>query len=141
MSATMTRSPAVRLGRPGIARPDFERTLTDTYDPCKQAESVNLSFAHATLFWHFKFVPIFGCLWHGAGPFDAEPRVLEAALNGKVPVYVDVADPMSYLDKALAMDAVAMEANTSAVVSAGAFPGFSNILAMECVAQLRSGSA
>ena len=65
MSATMTRSPAVRLGRPGIARPDFERTLTDTYDPCKQAESVNLSFAHATLFWHFKFVPIFGCLWHG----------------------------------------------------------------------------
>ncbi|OLP99090.1 hypothetical protein AK812_SmicGene18365 [Symbiodinium microadriaticum] len=80
-------------------------------------------------------------LLHTAGPFDAEPRVLEAALEHKVPVYVDVADPMSYLDKAIAMDAVAKQANTSAVVSAGAFPGFSNILAMECVAQLRGGDA
>ena len=76
-------------------------------------------------------------LLHTAGPFDGEPSVLQAALEQRVAVYVDVADPMSYLDAAEAMDETAQQADCMAVCSAGAFPGFSNILAVECAHRLR----
>ncbi|CAK9081136.1 unnamed protein product [Durusdinium trenchii] len=81
-------------------------------------------------------------LLHTAGPFDGEPTVLRAALQERIPVYVDVADPMSYLDAAEAMEQKAKETETMALCSAGAFPGFSNVLAMECAQRLRdAGSA
>lgn len=80
-------------------------------------------------------------LLHTAGPFDGEPTVLQEALEKRVPIYVDVADPMSYLDAAEALDDKFRDAECMALCSAGAFPGFSNILAMECAQRLReSGS-
>lgn len=78
---------------------------------------------------------------HTAGPFDGEPSVLRSALEQRVPVYVDVADPMSYLDAAEAMDETAQQADCMALCSAGAFPGFSNILAVECAHRLREVGA
>ncbi|CAK8986999.1 Hypothetical protein SCF082_LOCUS789 [Durusdinium trenchii] len=80
-------------------------------------------------------------LLHTAGPFDGEPTVLRAALQERIPVYVDVADPMSYLDAAEAMEQKAKETETMALCSAGAFPGFSNVLAMECAQRLRDAGS
>merc|ERR1719193_2253481 len=43
---------------------------------------------------------------------------------------------MGYIASARGMDAKAREAGTMALVSAGAFPGFSNVLAVECARRL-----
>ncbi|CAJ1437928.1 unnamed protein product, partial [Effrenium voratum] len=80
------------------------------------------------------------CVLHTAGPFD-EPVVLKTAIRERVPVYVDVADPIGYLDKAETMDAAAMEANCMALCGAGAFPGFSNVLAVECASRILTSGA
>ena len=73
---------------------------------------------------------------HVAGPFDGPLdealRPLEASVAAGVPVYVDVSDPLPYLDAARSMDAAAAAAGTTALVAAGAFPGMSNVLAMRC---------
>eukprot|EP00913_Durusdinium_trenchii_P032771 g30677.t1 len=48
---------------------------------------------------------------------------------------------MSYLDAAEAMEQKAKETETMALCSAGAFPGFSNVLAMECAQRLRDAGS
>jgi saccharopine dehydrogenase-like NADP-dependent oxidoreductase len=53
-----------------------------------------------------------------------------------VPVYADLSDPLEYLAAAQRMDAAAQAAGTTAVLAAGAFPGLSNVLAVELAAQL-----
>lgn len=69
---------------------------------------------------------------HTAGPYlGGSPEVLAAAIAAKVPCYVDVADPVEYLDAARAMSQEAKSANTMALVSAGAFPGKTNPPAAE----------
>lgn len=74
---------------------------------------------------------------HTAGPYAGEtPEVLEAAIRARVPVYVDLSDPVEYLDAAAALDAEARAAGTLALCAAGAFPGLSNVLAMECAGRL-----
>eukprot|EP00929_Paragymnodinium_shiwhaense_P097889 TRINITY_DN59471_c0_g1_i1.p1 TRINITY_DN59471_c0_g1~~TRINITY_DN59471_c0_g1_i1.p1 ORF type:complete len:514 (-),score=82.67 TRINITY_DN59471_c0_g1_i1:41-1582(-) len=80
---------------------------------------------------------------HTAGPFDSDMAagVLEEVIAAAVPVYVDVADPVEYLSAAKKMTAAAAEAGTMALVSAGAFPGFSNVLAKECSRRLRQQGA
>jgi len=73
------------------------------------------------------------CLIHTAGPFlDEEPSPLRAAIDApECRAYLDVSDPLDFLDKSLAMDADAKESGTSALLAAGAFPGMSNVFAME----------
>ena len=60
---------------------------------------------------------------HTAGPYSGEsPEVLAAAIAARTPVYVDLSDPVAYLDAAVAMDADARSAGTLALCAAGAFP-------------------
>jgi predicted dinucleotide-binding enzyme len=74
---------------------------------------------------------------HTAGPYaDEQPDVLTASIAEKVPVYVDLSDPLEYLDAAKAIGRQSRESETLALCAAGAFPGLSNVLAMECVARL-----
>lgn len=75
---------------------------------------------------------------HTAGPYAGEePVVLKAALDLSVPVYVDLSDPVEYLDRAKSIGSdVTENKETLALCAAGAFPGMSNVLAMECVARL-----
>ena len=76
-------------------------------------------------------------LVHTAGPFDADPAVLRAAIRARVPAYVDVADPLGYIDTARReLSEPARAAGTHAVIAAGAFPGLSNLLAMETASRL-----
>ena len=77
----------------------------------------------------------FDAVVHTAGPFsNSPPVVLEAAIAASVPAYVDLSDPVEYIDQALAMGPSCTE--TVALTAAGAFPGLSNILAMECASRL-----
>ena len=55
-----------------------------------------------------------------------------------MPAYVDLSDPVEYIDQALAMGPSCTE--TVALTAAGAFPGLSNILAMECASRLPAGA-
>ena len=68
-------------------------------------------------------------LVHVAGPFVGKNKLepLKAAIASETPVYVDVSDPLEYIDEAKQFDA----RKTSALLCAGAFPGFSNVLAVE----------
>jgi len=75
-------------------------------------------------------------LVHTAGPFGAEPAVLKAAIRARVPVYVDLSDPIEYIQAGLDLSAEAEAAGTCALLCAGAFPGLSNVLATECAARL-----
>jgi hypothetical protein len=76
---------------------------------------------------------------HTAGPYAGEsPAVLEALLRMKAGpnpsrcgVYVDVSDPLDYLSSALELDSLARNRGLTAMVAAGAFPGMSNVLALE----------
>lgn len=63
-------------------------------------------------------------------------NVMQAAIDCKVAVYADLSDPMDYIEAALALSPAAVASGTSAVVSAGAFPGLSNVLAIECASRL-----
>ena len=72
---------------------------------------------------------------HTAGPYAGEdPEVLRAACAQRVPVYVDLSDPAEYLEAAKGLSDQATD--TLALCAAGAFPGLSNVLAMECAARL-----
>ncbi|GMH85400.1 hypothetical protein TrVE_jg321 [Triparma verrucosa] len=73
---------------------------------------------------------------HVAGPFVGPNalRPLQLSLAAGVGAYVDVSDPIEYLDAARKMHSN----STVAVLCAGAFPGMSNVLAME-VASLCDG--
>eukprot|EP00961_Rhodomonas_salina_P236663 3198339-Rhodomonas_salina.1 len=79
----------------------------------------------------------FDAVINTAGPYlNVRPAVLKSAITAKVPCYVDVADPLEYIDEALAMSADAKAAGTCALVASGAFPGFSNLLALEAARML-----
>jgi NAD(P)-dependent dehydrogenase (short-subunit alcohol dehydrogenase family) len=82
------------------------------------------------------------CVIHTAGPYaDRTPTVLDAAIAAGVAVYVDVSDPVPFLEMSLERNSAAVNSNTSALCAAGAFPGMSNVLAMEAasVAQTKFG--
>jgi hypothetical protein len=49
-------------------------------------------------------------------------------------VYVDVSDPIDFLEDSLERHESAVAAGTTAILAAGAFPGMSNVLAMEAAA-------
>ena len=80
---------------------------------------------------------------HTAGPYASEgkafsPEVLRAAIDCQVPCYCDLSDPVDYLKEARAMGSHAKASGTLALCAAGAFPGLSNVLAMECASRLEA---
>lgn len=79
------------------------------------------------------------CVIHTAGPFlDRAPSPLQLAVECRVPVYVDVSDPLPFLETSILQhnQTAATTSKTTAILAAGAFPGMSNVLAMEAAAQL-----
>ena len=77
---------------------------------------------------------------HTAGPYQNRyPIPLKTAIDLSVSVYVDVADPLDYLDESLKLNEAAQSSGTAALVAAGAFPGLSNLLAMEAAESLPTG--
>ena len=81
------------------------------------------------------------CVIHTAGPYLGEkPVPLSTLLNNakssvdgdfRCKAYVDVSDPLDYLEKSIAMDQMAKDTGVSALIASGAFPGMSNILATD----------
>ncbi|KAG7337463.1 KR domain containing protein [Nitzschia inconspicua] len=72
------------------------------------------------------------CVIHTAGPYaDRSPTVLDAAIAAGVPAYVDVSDPIPFLENSLKRHDKAVKSQTTALCAAGAFPGMSNVFAME----------
>jgi hypothetical protein len=86
-------------------------------------------------------IPI-SCVIHTAGPYSERvPTVLDACINNKIPVYVDVSDPIEFLESSLERHQSAIESGTTAILAAGAFPGMSNVLAMEAAAAAAAATA
>ena len=74
---------------------------------------------------------------HTAGPFlDQSPTTLKLAMQCQVPVYVDVSDPLPFLETSLLQNDTAARAGTTAMLASGAFPGMSNVLSQEAAAAL-----
>ena len=63
----------------------------------------------------------------------------EAIASTRCKAYVDVSDPLDFIDASLAMNDAAKESGTSALLASGAFPGMSNVLAMEAASFLEKG--
>mmetsp|Transcript_20964 Transcript_20964/g.44860 ORF Transcript_20964/g.44860 Transcript_20964/m.44860 type:complete len:491 (+) Transcript_20964:221-1693(+) len=81
------------------------------------------------------------CLIHTAGPFlDEKPTPLRAAIDSGCRAYVDVSDPLDFLELSLAMNGDAEESGLTAVLAAGAFPGMSNVMAVEAASLCRENS-
>ena len=80
-------------------------------------------------------IPV-SCVIHTAGPYSdqSSPTVLDACIDFKIPVYVDVSDPIDFLETSLERHQSAIASGTTAILAAGAFPGMSNVLAMEAAA-------
>ncbi|GKY92970.1 hypothetical protein MPSEU_000265600 [Mayamaea pseudoterrestris] len=79
------------------------------------------------------------CVIHTAGPYyvDQPPAILRRVLESKqCKVYVDVSDPLEYLQASLSHHEKAVMRNKTCIVAAGAFPGMSNVLAMEAASAL-----
>ena len=76
------------------------------------------------------------CLIHTAGPFlDEKPTPLQAAIELGCQAYIDVSDPLDYLEESQLMNDDAKDSNCSALLAAGAFPGMSNVLGIEAAAK------
>lgn len=78
------------------------------------------------------------CLIHTAGPYlNRQPTPLQVAIaSQKCKVYVDVSDPLEFLEASQKLSKAAKASGTTALLSAGAFPGLSNVLAMEAASAL-----
>ncbi|KAK3258785.1 hypothetical protein CYMTET_32187 [Cymbomonas tetramitiformis] len=104
---------------------------TELYDSCHRVSFLEMDFKEAPQL-SAALQGAAGVI-HTAGPYLNEyPVVLKAAVDAGVACYVDVADPVEYLDEALTYTAAAEEAGTMALLCSGAFPGLSNVIAMEC---------
>lgn len=74
------------------------------------------------------------CLIHTAGPYypDQPPTILTRVLDSPTcRVYVDVSDPVEFLQASQKHHERAVGRNKTCLLAAGAFPGMSNVLAME----------
>lgn len=120
-----------------VGRSDPNNAVRDVLSEAK-ADSSRVSTATLDTIWkassEFKaLVDQADCLIHTAGPYlDQTPIPLQVALKSrKCRAYVDVSDPLPYLEQSLLQTQQAQESNMTALVAAGAFPGLSNILALE----------
>ncbi len=103
-----------------------------------QADPSRVSTAYLPTIWESTpefqtLVDQADCLIHTAGPYlDRTPIPLQMALrSSKCRAYVDVSDPLPYLETSLLKLHDAQQSNLTALVAAGAFPGLSNVLAQE----------
>jgi hypothetical protein len=81
------------------------------------------------------------CVIHTAGPYHDRPTPvpLNLTIATGCKVYVDVSDPLDFLRASLAQNETAFKlGTTTALVAAGAFPGMSNVLAMEAAATFQN---
>jgi Saccharopine dehydrogenase NADP binding domain len=81
------------------------------------------------------------CVIHTAGPYHDRPTPVPLKLAiaaGCCKAYVDVSDPLDFLRASLDLNETA--GTTTALVAAGAFPGMSNVLAMEAAAAFQRKS-
>jgi saccharopine dehydrogenase-like NADP-dependent oxidoreductase len=81
------------------------------------------------------------CLIHTAGPYlNEKPLPLSAAIaSPRCKTFVDVSDPLEFLDASISMSETAAKSGTAALLAAGAFPGMSNVLAMEGASKFNTG--
>lgn len=81
------------------------------------------------------------CVIHTAGPYsDCTPVLLKTCIQAGVAVYVDVSDPLPYLERGVLLDVNAKRSGTTALLAAGAFPGMSNVLAVETATKVMETS-
>jgi KR domain len=81
------------------------------------------------------------CVIHTAGPYiESRPAVLKATIGAEVPVYIDVSDPLPYLERCVLMSDSAVASKTTALIAAGAYPGMSNVLAVETATSVMNAS-
>ena len=80
------------------------------------------------------------CIIHTAGPYlNERPTILKASIESStVSVYIDVSDPLDFISESLDMNTAAQISNTSCLLSAGAFPGLSNVLAIEAANEIEN---
>jgi len=77
------------------------------------------------------------CVMHTAGPFFGQnAAVLRSAIECGVPCYVDVADPPDHIEASKALKDAAAKSKTCALICSGAFPGLSNVMAVEAAEML-----
>lgn len=112
-------------------RPKTDRTISPSQISFHQVDDIWQYNSNNELTQWFLDECISGVV-HTAGPYANEhPTVLDAAISARVPVYVDVSDPLPFLEASLERHKAAVAAGTTALCAAGAFPGMSNVLAME----------
>jgi saccharopine dehydrogenase-like NADP-dependent oxidoreductase len=82
------------------------------------------------------------CLIHTAGPYlGKKPTPLEVAIaSASCKAYVDVSDPLNCLEVSLDLTDKAKKFGTSALLASGAFPGMSNVLAVEAASKTTSST-
>lgn len=114
-----------------------EKAVAEVLDE-SQADPSRVSIAYLPNVWEPStdlqdLIDQADCLIHTAGPYlDRMPVPLDMALQSpRCRGYVDVADPLPYLEASLLKFHDAQKANLTALVAAGAFPGLSNVLAQE----------
>ena len=121
-----------------------QEVLDATSEFSSDINSFGVEFQSISDVWDAKQLsPLFhdaAAVIHTAGPYhNRYPIPLRTAIESKVPVYVDVSDPLPYLDSSLELNEEAISAGTKALVAAGAFPGMSNLMAMEAAGSLPPG--
>ena len=141
------RSPSCEVVLVGRRSSTAEKALQDIKQALRDSSISNpsVSFEQVEDIWNVsnssKLNRIFqnaDGIIHTAGPYaEKTPTVLEAAIQAKVPVYVDVSDPLPFLQQSLDLSERAKASQTTALCAAGAFPGMSNVLAMEAAAGLQ----
>ncbi|KAL7552799.1 hypothetical protein ACHAWF_016057, partial [Thalassiosira exigua] len=134
-SHLLLRAPGCRVVLVGRDEDRGLRAVDEVLGEHPEAESEEVSFLKADWRDEAALRAAVGgcdCVVHTAGPFlDEKPLPLRAAIDSRCRAYVDVSDPLEYLEQSLDMSRDAEEAGMSALVAAGAFPGMSNVLAVE----------
>jgi len=113
----------------------------------KAATTANVSFVQVQDVWNASCtilkdcIESADCVIHTAGPYaNRTPTPMRMSIAAAAcRAYVDVADPLPYLETAILQTNKAAAAGTTVLVAAGAFPGMSNVLAVQAASQLPAG--
>jgi predicted dinucleotide-binding enzyme len=138
----LQRDPQCEVVLVGRRQSQGQAAIEEVLEKCSKATD-RVSFSQVDTVWKEskelqELVDSADCLIHTAGPYlDQKPIPLKLALKSqRCQAYVDVSDPLSYLEHSLLMSHEAKSSNLTALVAAGAFPGMSNVLAKEASAAL-----
>eukprot|EP00977_Amphora_coffeiformis_P025092 scaffold18208_cov182-Amphora_coffeaeformis.AAC.2 len=140
LSRAPPQSEIILVGRRNIDEAVQEVKLQDTGDEGSVVKGVQVNDVWDTQDKVLRRVfESADCIIHTAGPFlDRSPTTLKLAMEYNVPVYVDVSDPLPFLEASLLQNhTAATQSGTTALLAAGAFPGMSNVLAMEAAGALK----